>query len=502
MSSKYQTLLNKVNQIHDLEKAAQLLGWDRQVIMPKAGNDIRVQQMATLQKLIHDMFTADEFGQMIEDAAVETADLPYDSNEASLIRYLQDEYTDRRKLPADFIARRAEISGKATPIWVQARQDDDFNAFAPWLEKVVALGQEMAEYYGYENEKYDALVDKFEKGITTAEVRALFDAQKEATRPLLQAIQERGRPVDDSIVHQNFPVERQKDFAHYIAPFVGYDFDRGYLGTAVHPFASSLSRWDARITTRWYPNFLNPSVFGTLHESGHAIYEQGTHPDLARTPLARGTSSGIHESQSRMMENIVGRSWGFWQRHFPALQEHFPDQLGDVPVRDFYRAINVVQPSFIRVEADEVTYNLHIILRFELEQALISGDLVVQDLPAAWNDKMQSLIGTTPSTNREGVLQDIHWTRPSFGYFPTYALGNLYAAQFYEAAAEEHPEIDEQLAVGNAEPLIAWLGENIHQHGRKFTPGELVQRATGKSLSHRPFVRYLKRKFTDIYELE
>ena len=501
MPEKYQALLQKVNQIHDLEKAAQLLAWDRQVIMPQAGNEIRVQQMTTLRQLIHEMFTADEFGQLIADAAAETTDYPYDSNEASLVRYLQDEYADRCKLPADFITRRAEISGRATPVWVQARQDNDFAAFQPWLEQVVELGQEMAGYYGYENDPYDALVDKFEKGITTAEVRALFDAQKEATLPLLNAIQEQGRPVDDALVNQHFPIDQQKAFAHYIAPFVGYDFDRGYLGTAVHPFASSFSRWDARITTRWYAHFLNPSLFGTLHESGHAIYEQGTHPDLARTPLARGTSSGIHESQSRMMENVVGRSWGFWQRHFPALRDHFPDQFNGVSARDFYRAVNKVKPSFIRVEADEVTYNLHIILRFELEQALISGDLAATDLPTAWNDKMQEMVGVTPPTDREGVLQDIHWTRPSFGYFPTYALGNLYAAQFHAAAVEQDPTIGEQLADGDATPLIAWLGDNIHQHGRKFTPGELVQRATGKPLSHRPFVRYLIEKFTDIYEL-
>ena len=501
MSSPYQNLLAKVNEIHDLEKASGLLMWDREVIMPKAGNTIRVQQITTLRRLIHQMSTSDEMGEQIEAAAAELADAPYDSDEASLIRYLRDQFAEARKLPPEFVIRVSTISGQANPVWVQARAENDFASFRPWLEQIVALGQEMAELYGYEDEKYDPLLDKFEKGMKTAEVRAIFNAQKEATRPLLQAIQERGKPVDDAILHQPYDIDQQKAFAHFIAPKVGYDFSRGFLGTAVHPFASSFSRYDARITTRWYPNFINPSLFGTLHESGHAIYEQGTHPALARTPLARGTSSGIHESQSRMMENVVGRSWGFWQAYFPVLQEHFPAQLGHVDAHDFYRAVNKVQPSFIRVEADELTYNMHIILRFELEQALINGDLAVADLPAAWNDKMRELLGVVPPDDRQGVLQDIHWSRPGFGYFPTYALGNLYAAQLYEAAVAQQPAIAEEMAQGQVTSLLAWLGEHIHQHGRKFTPAELVQRATGRALSHEAFVRYVTNKFSSIYEL-
>lgn len=501
MATKYEALLQHVNKIHDIEKAIGLLMWDREVIMPRAGNAMRVQQITTLQKLNHELFTSEQTGELIEDAAQEVSGMEYDSIPASLVRYLRDAYADAGKLPAEFVARVATTSGQANPAWVEARANNDFAGFQPWLEQVVALGQEMAELYGYEDEKYDALLDKFEKGMKTADVRAIFDAQKRETRPLLEAIRDRGRPVDDSIVHQEFDIEQQKAFAHYIAPKVGFDFSRGYLGTAVHPFASSFSRWDARITTRWYPDFLNPSLFGTLHESGHAIYEQGTHPDLARTPLARGTSSGIHESQSRMMENIVGRSWGFWQAHYGALQAHFPQQLGDFSARDFYRAINKVQPSLIRVEADELTYNMHIILRFELEQGLINGDLAVADLPEAWNAKLESLLGIRPPTDREGVLQDIHWSRPSFGYFPTYALGNLYAAQLWEAALEQEPEIGAQMAAGDTSGLLAWLGENIHRHGRKFTPSELIMRATGKPLSHEPFVRYVNRKFTDVYEL-
>jgi carboxypeptidase Taq len=501
MTTKFKELLEKVYEIHDIEKATAVLSWDRETNMPKKGITARVQQMTTLNRLSHTLFTADEMGELIGAAADEVEEMPYESNEASLIRLLQRQYENARKLPPEFITRVSEISGHAHGAWVQAREGDDFDAFQPWLEQVVELGQELAEYYGYDDELYDALLDKYEFDMKTAEVRETFTAVKQELIPLREAIVERGSPVDDRCLHQPFEIEKQKQFARFIAPKVGYDFSRGHLGTVVHPFATSFSRDDARITTRWYPNFLNPSLFGTLHESGHAIYEQGTHPDLARTPLARGTSLGIHESQSRMMENIVGRSCGFWRAYYLPLQSTFPEQLSEYSVEDFYRAINKVQPSYIRVEADELTYNFHIILRFELEQALMTGDLAVSDLPVAWNDKMDELLGIVPPTDSEGCLQDVHWTRPGFGYFPTYALGNLYSAQFYETAIAQKPKIAHELEEGKTDALLSWLGENIHQHGRKFTPRELIQRVTGQSLSHEPFIRYVTAKFSDIYDL-
>ncbi|RMG95464.1 MAG: carboxypeptidase M32, partial [Chloroflexi bacterium] len=371
MSSKYEALLQKVYEINDLGKALALMSWDREVNMPKAASDDRTAQMTTLNRLIHTMFTSDEMGELIEAAAAEVADADYDSTEASLIRVLRRDYENARKLPQEFVVRVSQVSGPARNAWVQARAENDFATFKPWLEQVVALCQEMAELYGYEDEKYDALLDKYEQGMKTAEVRAVFNAVKEALVPLREAIEASGVQLDDSLLHQPYDIDKQKEFARYIAEAVGYDFSRGHLGTVVHPFAISFSRNDARITTRWYPDFLSPSLFGTLHESGHAMYEQGTGEELARTPLARGTSLGIHESQSRMIENIVGRSRGFWEAHFPRLQALFPEQLGDYTAEDFYRAINKTQPSFIRVEADELTYNFHIILRFELEQAML-----------------------------------------------------------------------------------------------------------------------------------
>jgi carboxypeptidase Taq len=501
MHNVFDTLLLKVHQIHDLDRAAQLLSWDREVIMPRAGDEIRIQQMTTLRRLAHEMFVSDEVGEMIAGAAEEVDGLPPESFEASLVRWLQYDYQRTRKLPADYVRREAETSGRAHGVWRDARANNDFASFQPLLEQMVELGREKAALYGYEGELYDALLEGYERGASTAEVRAVFDAVKAETIPLLQAIREQGRPVDDSLLHQPFDVERQKEVARYLAAALGYDFERGYMGTAVHPFAASFSRYDARITGRWYPDFLSPAILGVMHEAGHAIYEQGTHPELARTPLARGTSSGIHESQSRLFENVVGRSRGWWQAHFPRLQEAFPDQLGRYSAEEFYLAVNKVQPSFIRVEADELTYNLHIILRFELEQALLNGDVSVADLPAAWNDKMQMLLGIAPPDDTQGVLQDIHWTWPSFGYFPTYALGNLYAAQLFAAASKQQPQIEEEIGEGRTDSLLAWLGENVHQHGRKFTPGELVQRATGRPLSHEPFVAYVTGKFSDVYDL-
>lgn len=497
----YEQLLAKVQKIDDLNKALSLMYWDRETNMPKGGMAERILQMTTLSSMSHELSTSDEMGELIGLAEDEQKDASYDSLKASLLRVLRRQYDDASKLSADYVARASAVSGQASEAWVQARANDDFEAFRPWLEQVVELCQELAAQYGYEDEAYDALLDKYETGMKTAEVRAIFDRVKAELVPLREAIDASTITIDDAILHQPYDVEKQKVFAHYIAAAVGYDFNRGHLGTVVHPFATSFSRNDARITTRWYPNFLNPSLFGALHESGHAMYEQGTHPDFSRTPLARGTSLGIHESQSRMMENLVGRSRGFWSAHFPKLRETFPAALGNATAEDFYRAINKTQPSFIRVEADELTYNFHIILRFELEQAMLNGDLAAADLPAAWNDKMSELLGVVPPNNSEGCLQDVHWTRPGFGYFPTYALGNLYAAQFFETAAAQDPTIAPSLQQGDTAPLLAWLRENIHQHGRKYTPGELVVRVTGQPLGHEAFIRYATEKFSDLYGL-
>ena len=499
--SAYQAFLAKVNEIHDIHKAGQLASWDRETNMPRAASADRTHMLTTLSRLVYEMGASDEFGRLLEDARAELNGADPDSNEARLIAFAEKGYKRQRLLSADFVRRSAATSGAARDAWIYARANNEFEHFRPHLEAVVELCQEKADLLGYEDEAYNALLNEYEEGMRSAEVRTLFDTVKAATVPLLQAIVERGTPVDDSCLHQSFPIEKQKAFARDISAAVGYDLSRGHLGTVIHPFATSFSRNDSRITSRWYPNFLNPGLFGALHESGHAMYEQGTHADLARTPLARGTSLGIHESQSRGIENILGRSLPFWQRHYANLQAVYPEQLGSVSLNEFYRAINKVQPSFIRVEADELTYNFHIILRFELEQEMLNGEVAVKDLPDAWAAKMESLVGVVPPTDTQGCLQDVHWTRPGFGYFPTYALGNLYAAQFYATMREQNPQIGVDMANGDPSSFVAWHAENIHQHGRKFPPKELVMRATGQPLSPQPFIDYVTEKFTTIYEL-
>ena len=503
MGTKYNTFLEKTYELHDLEKAVWLMMWDREVNMPPQGGAVRTQQMATLQKMIHTMSTSDEMGEMIEKAESEvTAEgLSYDTTEASLIRFTKRGYEEAKRFSADYIMRSAQASGAAIPAWKQARENNDFATFAPHLETMLGLIHEQAEIIGYEDEKYDAMINQYERGLKTADVRQVFAAVKAETGPLIQAIAAKGNVIDDSFLHQPYSIEAQKAVAPYFAEAVGYDFQRGHIGTATHPFAVSFSKDDARITTRWYKDFLNPFLFGVMHECGHAMYEQGTGAELERTPLASGTSMGVHESQSRMFENIIGRSRGFWNTHYYKLKETFPEQLGDIGVEQFYRAINKVQPSLIRVEADELTYNMHIIVRFELEQAMLNGDVSARELPTAWNDKMKELLGVVPETDTVGCLQDIHWTRPSFGYFPTYALGNLYASQLFDVATTQVPEIATEVAKGKVGALHGWLNKNIHQHGRKYDPAELITRATGQTLDHKPFVSYATQKFSEIYDL-
>lgn len=496
---KYEALLSRVHEIYDLRKAARVLTWDREVIMPKMGDADRTNQIATLQKVCHTLYTADEMGDMIEAAAGELNGAAYESPQASLIRYLRRDYVKARLLPPEFVSRFAALNSQATTVWKQAREDDDYDRFWPWLSRIIEMTREKTELLGYDAEPYDALLDRYEPGTSTADIRAVFDAAKEELLPLYRSVSGLGREVDDSFLHQRYDVHLQQKFAHHIAAAVGYDFARGHLATAVHPFSTSLSLNDVRITTRYFPDQLSPSIFATLHEAGHAIYVQNVSPRLARTPLAKETSAGLDESQSRLLENMVGRSLGFWRAHLPALKEVFPGQLASVTPETFHRAVNKVQPSFIRVEADELTYNIHIILRFELEQALLNGELSPRKLPAAWNDKMRTYLGVAPPNNRLGCLQDIHWTLVGFGYFPTYALGNLYAAQFYEAALSQKPELETQLALGQIAGLMEWLRDNIHRHGRALSPGELVIRATGRKLDHQAFVRYANKKFTYLY---
>ncbi|MCB1666117.1 MAG: carboxypeptidase M32 [Pseudomonadales bacterium] len=501
MSEHYQALLEKLKAITDVEKAVAVLDWDRETYMPEHGIAGRTRQISTLSEIAHRMFTSNELGDLLAAAENEQREAAYDSDEASMLRSVRREYDEQGLFTPEFVRRRSEVTGAAGAAWAACRKKNDFAGFRPHLEASVAIAQEAADIYGYDDEKYDALLDKYERGMKTAAVRRIFDEVKAQTVPLIQAINERKGAIDDRMLAQDFPVEAQRTMCRYAAESVGYDFSRGNLAEVHHPFSTSFGRNDVRITTRFAPEYAVSSLFATLHESGHAMYEQGIAEALDGTPIGKGTSSGIHESQSRLFENQVGRSLGYWQAHFEVLQRHFPEQLKGVSVEQFYRAINKVQPSLIRVEADELTYNMHIILRFELEQALINGDLKVADLPGAWREKMQTLLGVVPETDSKGVLQDIHWSMAAFGYFPTYTLGNLYSAQFMAAARQQDARIEAGLAQGKTTQLLAWLRENVHRHGSKYDAPELCRRATGQTLSAEPFVHYVREKFGALYAL-
>jgi carboxypeptidase Taq len=501
MSTSLERLKERLAQVADLDTTASVLAWDQQVNMPPGGSDARAHHLATVQTLAHSLFVADETGELLEGAAAETADLPYDSDDASLVRVAQREYDKLCRVPESLVTRRTRAAALAFDAWVQARAESSFAHFLPHLEHVVELAIEYAEALGYDDCLYDALLDRYEPQMKTAQVAAVFDEMKAGLVPLVQAITNNGRPVDDAVFRQEFQDQPQWDFGVSVLRDMGFDFQYGRQDRSVHPFTTGFSPHDVRITTRILPSRFQAGLFGTIHEGGHALYEQGMRIEISRTPLFDAASFAVHESQSRLWENITGRSRAFWTHYFPKLREFFPRQLGWIDLDTFYRAINKVEPSLIRVEADEVTYNLHIFLRFELEQELLEGRLIVIDLPEAWNAKMEEYMGITPPDDAQGVLQDVHWAEGYFGYFPTYALGNLLSVQFYSQALEDIPDLTERIAQGQLRPLREWLRTNIHSHGKKFTPAELVRRVASTEMSAIPFLNYLREKYTDIYGL-
>jgi carboxypeptidase Taq len=502
MGTNLDQLKIRLREIRNLQHAMAVLRWDQQTHMPPGGAAARGEHLSTISRIQHEKFVSDEIGALLDDAAAEVAELPYDSDDASLVRVTRRDWENSRKLPTDFVAEIVRHAAASQPLWVRARATNDYALFAPALQKTVELSRRGADYRGYEDNPYDALLDRFEPGMKAAQVKSIFDDLKAQLVPLVAAIAERSDRVSDAPVHGAFDEVRQEEFGKMAVAAFGYDFTRGRQDRTVHPFATSFSRDDVRITTRFDPEFLNPALFGTMHESGHAMYEQGIAPELDDTPLGGGTSLGVHESQSRLWENVVGRGRPFWEHFYPRLQQTFPERLNDVSLDDFYRAINKVSPSFIRVEADEVTYTLHIMLRFEMELGLLDGSISVEDAPRVWNEKMQEYLGITPPTDTLGILQDTHWSSGMMGYFPTYALGTILSLQLFDTARQANPTIEETFRNGDFAPLLAWLTENIYRHGSKFEPNELIQRATGRPLEIGPYVRYLRNKFGEIYGLE
>lgn len=500
-SAKLTILKSRLQDIVGLGETLALLDWDMQTNMPVGGAEDRARQISTVSKLTHQMFTADETGTLLQSAAQEIPLTDYDSDDVSLLRVTQRDYDRSRKLPNDLVAEIAHQTAIAHEIWAEARAQNNFKSFIPALERILELKKRVIECRGYTDHPYDALLDDYEPGLKTADVNAMFAELRKELVPLVHAISKRVNSVTDAVLHQDFDEDKQRDFAEMVAKDFGYDFSRGREDRSVHPFCTSFSSNDVRITTRYDSNWLNPALFGILHEAGHAMYEQGINNAYNGTMLIGGTSLGVHESQSRLWENLIGRSRGFWKHYFPKLQTYFPSQLGHVDLETFYRAINRVEPSFIRVEADEVTYNLHIMLRFELEKELVEGKLKVTDLPDAWNARSKEYLGIVPPTDTLGVLQDVHWSGGSIGYFPTYSMGTLLSAQLLNKAIEAHPSIPAEIEQGKFATLLGWLRQNIHQYGRKYEPKELIMRAIGEPLNAAAYVRYLKAKFGEIYEL-
>jgi carboxypeptidase Taq len=484
MQDKFSELKARLAEVDDLSSAAALLAWDQQTHMPPGGAEARGRQMATLERLAHEKFTDERIGYLLEELQQAGADWAYDSDEASLLRVTQRQYIQATQVPASFVSEIVNHGSVAFNVWTTARAANDFAAIRPLLEKTLELSLRYADYFPGHAEPIDPFIDTSDYGMNAATVGALFDQLREALVPLVQAIG--AQPLaDDEVLRRGYP-----------------DFNRGRQDKTFHPFATKFSINDVRITTRLDEKYLSEGLLGSVHEAGHAMYEQGVDQALEATPLASGTSAGIHESQSRLWENLVGRSHNFWVHFFPALQATFPAQLSDVSLDTFYRAINRVEPSLIRVEADEVTYNLHVMLRFDLERALLNGELAVADLPAAWNARMESDLGLTPPNDRDGVLQDVHWFDGLIGGgFQGYTLGNVMSAQFFAAAQSAHPEIPDQIRVGSFDTLRGWLTENIYRHGMKFTASELMERATGGPLTIEPYMAYLNGKYGELYGL-
>jgi carboxypeptidase Taq len=498
MSEKLDQLKVLLGEVDDIGKAAAVLEWDQQVNMPPGGNEARGQQIATLSKIAQEKFITDEIGRLLEDLKTEYAGS--DSDDAVMVRMAARDYDKARRVPPSFIAEQAVVSSKAFEAWVEARSKSDFSIFLPHLEKVVELVRRYVTFFPPADHPYDTLLDNYEPGMKTADVKTIFNGLRPKQVELIKAIAS-AKQVKDDFLYKKYNEKKMMDFGVDVVTKFGYDWSRGRQDKAAHPFETTFDVDDVRITTRFENDNPTATLFSTMHEAGHAMYEQGVNHAYSRTSLASGTSLAVHESQSRMWENLVGRSLPFWEHFFPAFKKTFPTQLDGVSLKAFYKAINKVQPSLIRVNADEATYNLHVMLRLELEIAMVEGSVAIKDLPALWNTKMQEYLGVTPPNDAKGVLQDIHWSGGSIGYFSTYALGNLVSAQLWEKINKDIRDLDDQIRKGNFSELLGWLRKNIHQHGRKYEPQVLVQNVTGSKITFDPYVRYLTKKYSEIYGL-
>lgn len=496
-----EALKSRLTEVSDIQRAVSLLHWDQKTYMPPGGAPARGRQTALLSRLAHEQFTSAETGRLLDAASKETAPLPYDSDEASLVRATRRDWEMEVRRPSDLVAEFEEHTGRSYQAWIEARPANDFARVRPLLEKTLELSRRLADCYpGYEHIA-DPLIDSYDYGMKAVSVRELFGQLRRRLVPMVSAITSRPA-ADDSCLRQHTPAADQLAFGLEVIRRFGYDFNRGRQDLTAHPFMTKFSLGDVRITTRVNEHDLTDALFSTMHECGHALYEQGIDPSYEGTPLGGGISAGVHESQSRLWENLVGRSRGFWEHLYPSMQRAFPSQLRDVPLDTFYRAVNRVGRSLIRTDADEVTYNLHVMLRFELELDLLEGTLSVADLPGAWRERFEADLGVAVPNDRDGVLQDVHWyDGPIGGVFQGYTLGNILSAQFYAAALESHPSIPGEIRAGEFRSLHGWMKEHVYRHGSKYAPSELVARATGREITIEPYMDYLWHKYQHLYDL-
>lgn len=501
MEHKLKALKTRLMEIDDLQAAGAILAWDQSTYMPPGGEKARARQLATLGQLAHEKFIDPEIGKLLDDLQPYADSLPFDSDEASLIRVTRRDYEQAVKIPPTFTAELNGHMATTYAIWAKARPKNDFAAVQVPLGKTLDLSRQLADFFpGYEHIA-DPLIDFSDYGMKASTIRTLFADLRAQLVPIVEAITAQS-VADASCLQQYYPEAAQLAFSREVIKDFGYDFDRGRQDKTHHPYMTKFSLGDVRITTRVDENNLGEGLFATMHESGHALYEQGINMAYEGLPLATGTSAGVHESQSRLWENLVGRSRVCWQHYYPKLQTVFPEQLGEVPLDTFYRAINKVERSLIRVDADEVTYNLHVMIRFDLELQLLEGSLNVADLPEAWAARYQADLGISPPDNKDGMMQDVHWYGGIIGgAFQGYTLGNIMSVQFFDAALQAHPEIPDEIAQGQFGTLHTWLKENVYQHGAKFTAGELIERVTGQPLTIEPYIRYLRQKYGELYKL-
>ena len=487
--------------IYYLSSAISVLHWDQEVSMPQKGNELRAKIIGSLAGELHNKFTSADFSKSLLALKKKLDSGKLNDEESCIVREVWREFSREKKLPLDFVKELAETTSRSQLIWAQAREKNDFKLFLPQLKKIIDLKRKEAELVGFKGSPYNALLDIFEPYTNVEEIEMVFSELKSFLIPFLAKIKKSKVKANRSVLKGDFPIEKQIELNKFIASKIGFDFEAGKLDVSTHPFSTGFHPQDVRMTTRYKKDDLFYAISSTIHETGHSLYEQGIPIENFGSPMGESISHGIHESQSRLWENILGKSEDFWQYFYPILQKRFPKHFGKIKLSDFYKAINIVSPSLIRTEADEVTYNLHIILRFEIEKDLIEGSIAAEDLPKIWNDKFKEYFGIKVSSDKSGVLQDVHWSGGMIGYFPTYTLGNLYAAQFYASAKRDILNLEKEIRKGQFGHILAWLRKNIHIHGKLFSADVLAEKVTGEKLASKYFIEYIEKKYSKIYNI-